>query len=33
MNTALPERTSVTAESYRMPMPVTQLKKYRITAY
>ena len=33
MNTALLEKGSKTAESYRSPMPVTKLRKYRTTAY
>ena len=33
MNTALLEKTVPTAESYRMPMRVTHLRKYRTAAY
>lgn len=33
MNAALWEKVSVTAESYRVPIQVTQIKKYRTTAY
>ena len=33
MNTALLEKKVSTAESYRMPMQVTHLRKYRATAY
>lgn len=33
MNTALWEKASVTAESYRIPIQVTQIRKYRTTAY
>ena len=33
MSTALLEKTSARAESYRTPMQVTQLRKYRTTAY
>ena len=33
MRTALLEKTATTAESYRIPMQVTHLRKYRATAY
>ena len=33
MNTALLEKTVTTAESYRIPMRVTHLRKYRTAAY
>ena len=33
MSTTLLEKESVTIESYRSPMPVTKLRKYRTTAY
>ena len=33
MSTALLEKASVAAESYRTPMQVTHLRKYRNTAY
>ena len=33
MNTALLKKTVTTAESYRMPMLVTHLRKYLTTAY
>ena len=33
MNTALLEIAVTTAESYRIPMQVTHLRKYRTTAY
>ena len=33
MNTALLEKESVATESYRTPMQVTHLRKYRTTAY
>ena len=33
MSTALLEKVSVTAESYRTPMQVTKLRKYRYTSY
>ena len=33
MNTALLKKTATTAESYRTPMLVTHLRKYRTTAY
>ena len=33
MSTALLEKTSAAAESYRLPMPVMQLRKYRAAAY
>ena len=33
MNTALLEKIVSTAESYRIPMQITHLRKYRTTAY
>ena len=33
MSTALLEKETTTAESYRVPMPVTKLRKYRSTSY
>ena len=33
MSTALLEKTVTTAESYRTPMQVTKLRKFRTTAY
>ena len=33
MSTALLEKASAAAESYRIPMQVTHLRKYRTTAY
>lgn len=33
MSTALLEKTAAAAESYRTPMQVTHLRKYRATAY
>ena len=33
MSTALLKKTSAAAESYRLPMPVMQLRKYRTAVY
>ena len=33
MSSAIMNRMPATAESYRMPLPVTQLRQYRLASY